>query len=162
VNYLVRTRNLSPTGIAFLHGSFVYTGTGCVLALHDAQGKIVGVEGKVVRCQHVRGHVHDIGVRFSRPLDVKQFLLATGEVGGRGGQLVEGRNSRDGPDIGDLVSPDEISYRLGPSGKLDSARLDVTTCGRDYIPTALSSLNGDRSPRSYAGGFAFGLRSLVT
>ena len=75
VNYLVRTRNLSPTGIAFLHGSFVYTGTACVLALHDKDGKMVGVDGKVVRCQHVRGHVHDIGVRFNRPLELKQFLL---------------------------------------------------------------------------------------
>ena len=75
VNYLVRTRNLSPTGIAFLHGSFVYTGTACVLALHDKDGKMVGVDGKVVRCQHVRGHVHDIGVRFARSLEVKQFLI---------------------------------------------------------------------------------------
>jgi CheY-like chemotaxis protein len=75
VNYLVRTRNLSPTGIAFLHGSFVYTGTACVLALHDKDGKMVGIDGKVVRCQHVRGHVHDIGVRFARPLELKQFLI---------------------------------------------------------------------------------------
>jgi CheY-like chemotaxis protein len=76
VNYLVRTRNLSPTGIAFLHGSFVYTGTACVLALHDAQGKMVGVEGKVVRCQHVRGHVHDIGVRFGKELELNRFVIA--------------------------------------------------------------------------------------
>lgn len=73
VNYLVRTRNLSPTGIAFLHGSFVYNGTSCVLALHDRNGKMVGVEGKVVRCKHVRGHVHDIGVRFGRTLDLQRF-----------------------------------------------------------------------------------------
>jgi hypothetical protein len=75
---------------------------------------------------------------------------------------VERGNSRNGPDVGDLVSPDDISYRLGPPGKLGSARLDVAACGRDYIPTALSSLNGDRCPRSYAGGSAFGFGSLVT
>jgi CheY-like chemotaxis protein len=73
VNYLVRTRNLSPTGIAFLHGSFVYNGTACVLALHDRNGKMVGIEGKVVRCKLVRGHVHDVGVRFNRTLDLQQF-----------------------------------------------------------------------------------------
>jgi CheY-like chemotaxis protein len=81
-NFLVRARNLSTTGIGFLHGSFVYTGTPCMLALRAANGKVVGVEGLVARCQHVKGHVHDIGVSFSEPIDLAQFISGPGEEAG--------------------------------------------------------------------------------
>lgn len=73
-NYLVRTRNLSRTGIGFLHGSFVYSGTPCTVALRSVDKVIIAVEGRVVRCNHVRGHVHEIGVHFDKPIRLKQFL----------------------------------------------------------------------------------------
>lgn len=73
-NYLVRTRNLSRTGIGFLHGSFIYNGTPCTVALRSVDKAIVAVEGRVVRCHHVRGHVHEIGVHFDKPIRLKQFL----------------------------------------------------------------------------------------
>ncbi|HEX9941113.1 MAG TPA: hypothetical protein VGG03_03790 [Thermoanaerobaculia bacterium] len=63
-----------------------------------------------------------------------QVLLAAGEVGGRGGELVKGGNGGDGPDIGDLVSEDLVSAD-GVSGGMD-------------VSFALDSLKGDRSPRS--------------
>jgi CheY-like chemotaxis protein len=78
-NFLVRARNLSATGIGFLHGSFVYSGTPCMLALRGVNGKIVGIEGTVARCQHVKGHVHDIGVCFNEPINLAQFISAKGE-----------------------------------------------------------------------------------
>src|SRR5437763_16893616 len=53
-NYLVRVRNLSPGGIAFLHSSFIYSGTRCTMALRTKDNRSVAVEGKVVRCQHIR------------------------------------------------------------------------------------------------------------
>jgi CheY-like chemotaxis protein/HPt (histidine-containing phosphotransfer) domain-containing protein len=73
-NYLVRTRNLSRTGIGFLHGSFVYTGTACTVALRSVDKAVVAVEGRVVRCNHVRGHVHEVGVHFDKPIRLRQFL----------------------------------------------------------------------------------------
>src|SRR5437868_1999499 len=60
LNYLLRARNLSAEGIGFLHGSFVYTGTACVVSLLNKQGKPVRIEGRVVRCKHVRKHVHEV------------------------------------------------------------------------------------------------------
>lgn len=73
-NYLVRTRNLSRTGIGFLHGGFVYNGTSCTVALRTTDKTIVAIEGKVVRCNHVRGHIHEIGVHFDKPIRLGQFL----------------------------------------------------------------------------------------
>lgn len=73
-NYLVRTRNLSKTGIGFLHGSFLYSGTPCTVSLRTPQNKFVDVEGTVVRCSHVRGHIHDVGVKFVKPVKLRDFM----------------------------------------------------------------------------------------
>src|SRR3954466_1865053 len=51
-NYLVRTRNISRTGIGFFHGGFVYSGTPCSVALRTTDKSIVTIEGKIVRCHH--------------------------------------------------------------------------------------------------------------
>lgn len=75
-NYLVRVRNLSTGGVGFLHGSFVYTGTYCVMTLLTINNRAVRVEGKVVRCRHVRKHVHEIGVRFDEPIDLHDFVAS--------------------------------------------------------------------------------------
>jgi CheY-like chemotaxis protein len=80
--YLVRARNLSRNGIAFLHGGFVYQGTPCSLMLMTKGGNLKKIEGQVRRCQHVRKHIHDIGVRFDEPIRLREFVpeeLLTGE-----------------------------------------------------------------------------------
>lgn len=76
ITYLVRARNLSRTGIGFLHGSFVHTGTACILALRTTDGRPLRLEGKVHRCRHVRGNVHEIGVRFSSPVNPDHFIAS--------------------------------------------------------------------------------------
>jgi CheY-like chemotaxis protein len=35
---------------------------------------MIDVEGVVVRCSHVRGHIHDIGVKFVRPIRLRDFM----------------------------------------------------------------------------------------
>jgi CheY-like chemotaxis protein len=72
--YLVRVRDLSTGGVGFLHGSFVYCGTRCTMALLTTDGKTVCVEGKVVRCSHVRKHIHQIGLRFNTPIRLRDFV----------------------------------------------------------------------------------------
>jgi CheY-like chemotaxis protein len=75
-NYLVRTRNISNRGIGFLHGSFVYSGTSCTVVLRTLEGKAESVEGSVVRCHHLRGRIHDIGVRFAQPIRLRHFVVS--------------------------------------------------------------------------------------
>lgn len=72
LNYV--PRNISREGMGLLHSSFVYTGTRCTVFLpHPARGQ-AAVGGTVVRCRHFRGKIHEIGVRFDQPIDVREFL----------------------------------------------------------------------------------------
>jgi CheY-like chemotaxis protein len=73
VNFLVRARNLSRGGIAFLHGSFVYNGTRCELALRAINNTVVTASGQVVRCRHLSGRVHEVGVHFNEFIDLGRF-----------------------------------------------------------------------------------------
>ncbi len=72
--YMVRPRNLSRGGIAFLHGSFCYTGTACTLTLRTLENETSRVRGKVVRCTHVDGNVHEVAVQFEESIEVYQFV----------------------------------------------------------------------------------------
>lgn len=74
VNYLVRPRNLSTSGMGFLHGAFCYSGTPCHLTLHDAQQKRRRLKGRVVRCQLIEGLIHEVGVQFDEPIEIEQFV----------------------------------------------------------------------------------------
>lgn len=74
LHHVVVPRNLSSGGMAFLLGGFMYTGTKCHVTLKGLDGKAHGINGRVVRCQHVRGHLHDIGVAFDAPIKPREFL----------------------------------------------------------------------------------------
>jgi hypothetical protein len=71
--FLVRARNLSSWGMGFLHGGFLYTGTAVRILLKTTDDEPVIVAGMIVRCVHVRAHVHEIGVRFDEELDLSAF-----------------------------------------------------------------------------------------
>jgi CheY-like chemotaxis protein/HPt (histidine-containing phosphotransfer) domain-containing protein len=72
--YRVMPRNLSSGGLGFLHGNFMYEGTAASLQLRRVDGKMAHVPGKVVRCHHVRGKVHEVGVRFASEINLCDFL----------------------------------------------------------------------------------------
>lgn len=74
ITYLVRPRDLSSGGISFLHGAFVYPQTQCRFTLRGMDGLSMPVEGEVVRCRHVRGRIHEVGVRFNEPVDLQRFI----------------------------------------------------------------------------------------
>jgi hypothetical protein len=71
--FIVAPIDLSDTGIGFLHGSFLYPGTRCAISLKADDGTLLTAAGKVVRCRMVRGHVHDVGVRFEIPQKIESF-----------------------------------------------------------------------------------------
>lgn len=71
----VACRNLSRGGIAVLHSSYIHIGTRVFLALPHASGlHHVAARGEVVRCQHFRGVIHDIGIRFDDEINVRDML----------------------------------------------------------------------------------------
>ncbi len=71
--FVCPTRNLSRGGLACLHGGFVHSNTRCLIHLQTLQGGLHAVAGSVVRCRHIQGNVHEVGVRFDEPLDPAPF-----------------------------------------------------------------------------------------
>jgi len=68
-------RNLSATGISLIHSSYVHVGSTCVIYLPKANGTLAGpIEGKVVRCRHCKGRIHEIGIQFVKQVDFKELL----------------------------------------------------------------------------------------
>jgi CheY-like chemotaxis protein len=67
-------RNLSRGGISLFHSAFLHERGRCVLWLpHPTRGE-VGVFGTLARCKHRGGMVHELGVRFDKPIDAKEFV----------------------------------------------------------------------------------------
>lgn len=77
--YLIKPRNISRTGLGFLHGSFLHLGTRIIVSLETLRHTLVNVTGQIVFCKFVRGNVHEIGVRFSQPIELAQFIFEGGD-----------------------------------------------------------------------------------
>ena len=84
--YLVRPRNISPEGIAFLHGNVCPPHSAAVVTLRAIDQQTVQAAGMVVRCQPVQGKVHEIAVRFDEAIELGMFVIADS-----GAQEAEGR-----------------------------------------------------------------------
>lgn len=67
-------RDLSGGGMSILHGAYIYVGTRCTVTLPHPVDGTRAVKGKVVRCEHYRDKIHEIGIRFNAPIDVREFL----------------------------------------------------------------------------------------
>lgn len=94
--YVVKPHNLSTRGLSFLHGFYVHVGTDCETALRDTRGKVVVVPGEAVRCRHVSGKTHEIGVEFRQAIDLREFvaekkLAASPNVSNSGAAQFSGR-----------------------------------------------------------------------
>lgn len=72
IRYAVYTRNISPSGMSFLVGHFVYTGQHCQVNLRDARGDWLTVDGVIRRCRYLPGtrSLHEVGVEFYDVFDV--------------------------------------------------------------------------------------------
>lgn len=76
----VTPRNLSAQGVAFIHGTFVYPQNRCTVELVGLGDQKVQVKGEIISCRHVRGQVHEVGVRFDKPIDLRQFVTLSPEA----------------------------------------------------------------------------------
>lgn len=74
---ILTTRDISNGGMGILHGSFVHPGSSCLLAIVGKDRAVVcKLKGKVIRCTHVRGSVHDIGIKFDEEVRLELFIPA--------------------------------------------------------------------------------------
>ncbi|MAY75534.1 MAG: hypothetical protein CMJ31_12635 [Phycisphaerae bacterium] len=71
---LLACRNLSSGGAGYLHNAYMHPGTRCIVTLPSLSGAVEHVEGEVARCQHRRGVIHEVGIRFDKPLEMREFV----------------------------------------------------------------------------------------
>lgn len=74
----VTGNNLSAGGIAFHHRGFLYDNTPCKVVLPTLVGGREEIHGRIVRCTHLNGQLHEIGVSFSRRVDPRHFMVQVG------------------------------------------------------------------------------------
>lgn len=60
--------------MSMLHSAYVHIGQPCVVHLTRLDGSATPLVGKVVRCRHVRGLIHEVGVRFDAAISVRDYL----------------------------------------------------------------------------------------
>ena len=70
---LIIPRDISTSGMGCLNGVFIHLGTKCVVSLRDRHGKTRSLVGIVARCQHLKGSVHEVGIRFKEPINPEEF-----------------------------------------------------------------------------------------
>lgn len=70
----VACRNLSRGGMSVLHNCYMHPGTKCVVLLPHPQRGEISVTGYVARCIHRAGVVHEVGVAFQTPLELRDLL----------------------------------------------------------------------------------------
>lgn len=75
-------RNLSGTGIGLVHSAYVHIGTRCTVYLPTLAGQLMPIPARVVRCRHVKGLVHEVGIQFDRSINVRQFVELDPQQGG--------------------------------------------------------------------------------
>ncbi len=71
---LLACRNLSRGGIGLLHSTFMYPGTRVVVHPRRTDGTEPGLRGAVVRVQHRGGVVHEIGIKFDKDINPRDYL----------------------------------------------------------------------------------------
>jgi hypothetical protein len=75
-------RDLSAGGLAMLWGNFLHAGTRCAFTVVSSESHepLVHATAQVVRCSHLKGSVHDVGVKFDESIDLQRVPGASPEA----------------------------------------------------------------------------------
>lgn len=73
-------RNISRGGMSLLHNGYIHPGTKCRVELARAAGGTMDCRGSVARCQHRRGTLHEIGIKFDQPVRLRDLVGENGRA----------------------------------------------------------------------------------
>lgn len=73
---VVFPRNLSASGMAYMHRGFVYPGSEVRVVLKRTDGDPIALSGIVRACRHVEAMFHEVGVEFHSRLNPEMFCPA--------------------------------------------------------------------------------------
>ncbi|MEM1422687.1 MAG: response regulator [Planctomycetota bacterium] len=79
-NVSIVPRNLSGQGIGFFHGGYMHIGTPCVVTLRTTKGYPRSHKGKIVRCIHKKGRLHEVGVTFDEEISPREYFIDAGDA----------------------------------------------------------------------------------
>lgn len=79
VKFVVRTRDLSASGVGFFHGQYLHPGSRCTIYLTCSQKGPQKLPGTVRRCEYLDGRVHQIGIQFDNLIEPSHYLLYSGK-----------------------------------------------------------------------------------
>lgn len=83
----VTARDISASGIGFYHVAYVHPDTRVQLVMKGAGTDALSAAGTVVRCQHVNGRVHEVGVLFDDRIELGVVVKGAGGSVGAGERL---------------------------------------------------------------------------
>lgn len=72
--FQVACRNLSRGGMGVLHNAYVHTGTTCILTLPQLDGHEKALRSTIVRCTHMQGVLHELGVKFDEAVTISDYV----------------------------------------------------------------------------------------
>ncbi len=68
VAFMAASRNVSQGGACLLHRQMLYPAEQCRLVLPLPENRHLLIRARIVRCRFIQGILHEIGVRFDRPI----------------------------------------------------------------------------------------------
>lgn len=69
----VATRNLSRGGMSLLHSMYLHAKSRCTVHLPTNAADVRPIAATIARCTHRGGRVHEVGLRFDHPIDLRDF-----------------------------------------------------------------------------------------
>ncbi len=72
--HCLQCRDLSKFGLGAISVTFIYPGSSCSVMLLRNDGEREMILGSVINCIHVHKRLHRIGVKFTDPIDLADFL----------------------------------------------------------------------------------------
>lgn len=100
VAFIVPTRNISRGGLSFLHGQMMHIKQPCCVVLAANDGNWLTVESHVVRCRHVCGMIHEIGLKFSHLINLADLRDLSGTDIRADGSAVDTISAEELSDLG--------------------------------------------------------------
>ncbi len=74
VKFTVAPRNISSLGIGLIHNSYIHTNRKCFIVLQDLEDQWARIPGNIIRCNHGKGQLHEISVKFKSPINIGSFI----------------------------------------------------------------------------------------
>lgn len=120
--FVVLMRNVSAGGLSFIHGGYLHTGTACRVLLAKLEGEKVVLTGKVRRCRHIQGNLHEIGLEFESAIVPEDFVPA---------ELLSAN-------VEDLAPPEHAAEQA-PAAGTAAAEPSEPSAVNEHAPTAAHS-----------------------